>query len=142
MEEEYDDIPIDKTSKINAAALINLILADLWRNCYRHAANGAYSKWNAELNNIWTELSGDVDEETDEGKKSQLVFDTIDMDLAKAGSLIKKSATGFQEVSNEDKISSAKQYRILLKKAIFLKRLQNKQGKGTAYRDGSEDYMD
>jgi len=142
MDEEYDDIPLDKTSKINAAALINLILADLWRNCYRHAANGAYSKWNAELNNIWTELSGDVDEEITEGKETQRKFEDIDMELARAGSLVKKSATGFQEVSSDEKISSAKQYRTLLKKAIFLKRLQNKQGKGTAYRDGSEDYMD
>jgi hypothetical protein len=137
-----DDEPTTKVSKINAAALINLILADLWRNCYRHAANGAYSKWNAELNNIWTELGGDIDEETDDGKAILAKFEDLEVELANSGSLIKPKANGFEEVSQSEKINCAKQYRVLLKKAMFLKRLQNKQGKGTAYLDDTDSYMD
>jgi hypothetical protein len=34
------------------------------------------------------------------------------------------------------------QYQLLKKKSLFLGRLQNKQGKGTAYVQSLEDYMD
>jgi len=143
MEENFDEVSvIDKTSKINAAALINLILADLWRNCYRYSSNGAYSKWNAELNNIWTELGGDIDDRTPDGKLTLKTFDDIDMELARSGSLNKTKSNGFEETTHDEKLASTKQYRTLLKKAMFLKRLQNKQGKGTAYRDESDYYMD
>jgi hypothetical protein len=141
--EEYSDAmgegdPISKTSKINAAALINLILADLWRDSYRHSRTGEFSKWNADLNCLWIELGGDVEDNGDEVKQ----FEIIESELAQIGSLVKKKADGFKEADNDELIKAAKQYRLLMKKALFLKRLQNKQGKGTAYKDESDYYMD
>jgi len=133
-----EDGPASKTSKINAAALINLILADLWRDSYRHSRQGEFSKWNADLNCLWMELAGDVDKDSDVEKD----FAMLDQNLAKAGSLVKKKAEGFKQTQHIELVKSAEQYQLLMKKALFLKRLQNKQGKGTAYKDESDYYMD
>jgi len=138
MAEDYEDSSFSKVSKINAAALINLILADLWKDSYRHSRMADLSKWNADLNCIWTELSGDVDPDSDEEKN----FMKIDGDLAGTGSLQIKKSTGFKPLTPEEMKNVAQQYKLLMQKATFLKRLQNKQGKGTAYYDDSDDYMD
>lgn len=138
-EEGFDDSgPSAKMSKINAAALINLILADLWRDSYRHSRMGEFSKWNADLNCLWIELGGDVKDNSDEERD----FEKIENELAQIGSLTRKKVDGFREVEREDQIKSAKQYKLLIKKALFLKRLQNSQGKGTAYKEDADAYMD
>ena len=141
--EDYSDGSGDggsdiKVSKINAAGLINLILADLWRDSYKHSRNGEFSKWNADLNCLWMELAGDVKKDSDEEKE----FAQLDQDLAKIGTLTKKKLDGFKEAQDGELVKSARQYQLLMKKALFLKRLQNAQGKGTAYRDDADDYMD
>ena len=142
MAKDFYDIEEDpeeqKVSRFNAAALINLILSELWKDSYRHSRSGEFSKWNADLNCLWMELAGDVAPDSEEEKQ----YDTIEYELASAGSLIGKKLTGFKIISKDEMIRNAKQYRILMKKAVFLKRLQNKQGKGTAYQDSADDYMD
>jgi len=139
MAEDYeDDNNFSGVSKINAAALINLIIADLWKDSYRHSRNAELSKWNADLNCLWVELAGDVEPDSDNEK----AFKQIDMDLARTGSLYKKKTTGFKPTSTSEVATFAKQYALLMKKALFLKRLQNKQGKGTAYYNSADDYMD
>jgi len=138
MGEEFEETSFSKVSKINAAALINLIMADLWKDAYRHSRNAELSKWNADLNCIWIELAGDVDVNSDKEKE----FKKMDSNLASTGSLYKKASTGFKQTSKDELVLFAKQYRLLMEKALFLKRLQNKQGKGTAYYDDADDYMD
>jgi len=138
MGEEFEETSFSKVSKINAAALINLIMADLWKDAYRHSRNAELSKWNADLNCIWIELAGDVDADGDKEKE----FKKLDSNLASTGSLYKKASTGFKQTSKDELVLFAKQYRLLMEKALFLKRLQNKQGKGTAYYDDADDYMD
>ena len=143
MAKDFYDIEEDpteqKVSRFNAAALINLILSDLWKDSYRHSRAGEFSKWNADLNCLWMELAGDVQPGSDEEK----AYEIIETELANAGALNSgKKVTGFKTVSKDDMVSHSKQYRILMKKAVMLKRLQNKQGKGTAYQDSADDYMD
>ena len=138
MADDFEDTSFSKVSKINAAALINLIIADLWKDSYRHSRNAELSKWNADLNCLWVELAGDVEEDSDEEK----AYLKLDGELASTGSLQKPKATGFKTASIEEAKTFTKQYKLLMKKALFLKRLQNKQGKGTAYYDDSDDYMD
>jgi len=138
MADEFEETSFSKVSRINAAALINLIIADLWKDSYRHSRNAELSKWNADLNCIWIELAGDVDEDSDDEKE----FTKIDNALAATGSLYKQKSTGFKQTTPDELKNFAKQYRLLMQKALFLKRLQNKQGKGTAYYDDADDYMD
>ena len=138
MEEDFEETSTSKISKINAAGLINLIIADLWRDSYRHSRKGDLSNWNADLNCLWIEFSGDVVE----GDTNDEEYKKIEKGLMELGPISRQSSVGFKEITKEDKVNFAKQYNLLLKKAIFLKRLQNKQGKGTAYRDESDDYMD
>jgi len=136
---DYDEdfTPNSKVSKINAAALINLIIAKLWEDSYRHSRSGEFQKWNADLNCLWMELAGDVKPKGQEEKD----FNQIELDLANLGGLVKKKE-GFKNTSEDELTKNAKQYLLLRKKAVFLKRLQNNQGKGTAYQDDADDYMD
>ncbi len=137
---------IVKLSKYNSAALINLRLNNIWINVNRYATSGRYFQWNNELDRVWCELGGDVEEikEDKEGKikepKEIKDFNKLDKDVSEK---LKEIATkqGFSNPSTEDKVKITKTYHSLLKKEFFLRRLQNKQGKGTAYEQGWEDYL-
>lgn len=133
---DYNQEFVDsRISKINAAGLINLILSGLWTDAYRHSRMGDFSKWNADLNCLWIEFAGDVKP----GSEDEKEFESINARLAAIGSLSTPTITGFKQLSTSDLIKRAKQYQILLEKSVFLKRMQNKQGKGTAYYDEAED---
>ena len=129
------------TSKYNSAALINLTIAELWKDSYRHSRAGEFSKWNADLNCIWVELGGDLKEDNEKDNDYIKQFDKVEDELAALGSLTKKK-TGFNVTTQKETLTYAAQYKVLMKKALFLKRLQNKQGKGTAYEDDMDSYMD
>jgi hypothetical protein len=129
-----------KVSKINAAGLTNIVIIELWKDSYVHSRKGEFSKWNADLNCLWVEFGGDLSEDIEEDRKVLKEFEEIDLDLAKIGSITTKKITGFEAVSKDEGLKKAKQYQLLMKKALFLKRLQNKQGKGTAYKEESDDW--
>lgn len=122
----------DKTSRINAAGLINSTLENLWNACYTFMANGDYVRWNVKLDSIWAILGGDVPEKGDEEKK----YNQINEKIYEQGSLKAKTGLGFDQKANPN---NAIQYQWLLKKSLFLRRLQNKQGKGTAYENEDDD---
>jgi len=127
-----------KISKINAAGLINLLILELWKEAYKHSRDGMLSKWNACLNCLWMEFAGDVEP----GSEQEKDFKEIQNRLIATGSLTKNKVSGFSEPEQSELVKSARQYLILMDKSVFLKRLQNKQGKGTAYREDSDDYLD
>lgn len=122
----------EKISKFNSAGLINARLEKLWSESDNAMANGDYKKWNIKLDSIWAILGGDEKEGGDVDKKiielNEKIYD--------AGSFSSKIGNGFKKVANPN---NALQYHLLLKKALFLRRLQNKQGKGTAYANPDED---
>ena len=132
-----EPISTEKLSKINAAGLINLTIENLWKDCYNAMAKGDLITWNRKLDALWLVLGGDVKE----GTKEETNFNKIDLQLHTTGSLNHKKV-GFQKISDEDSGKIAVQYLVLRNKSLFLRRLQNSQGKGTAYDDGSSDYMD
>lgn len=137
--EDYEEKDSIKTSKINSAMLINLRLNSLWKDVHTHARRGEYSLWNDDLDRIWCELAGDVKEED----KNETDFNELNKKLSEAGGLFKSSdRKGFQKYTKEDYSKMSKQKILLMEKEIFLRRLQNKQGKGTAYDVGDDDYMD
>jgi len=125
----------DKISRINSAGLINSILENLWRESYNAMAAGDYLKWNSKLDSIWTILGGDCDDNGEEDKSMA----KINLDVYEKGSLKSKAGTGFNQNVNPN---NALQYQLLLRKSLFLRRLQNKQGKGTAYQNDDDDDID
>lgn len=135
---DYDEKTEERRiSKINSAALINLTLKRLWDDFYRHLRNLSYSKANFDLDCLWVELGGDQKEKDKEVKAFTKVETEIVSNWAKV-----PSKSGFEKYTEEELNILAKQYRLLLKKALFLRRLQNEQGKGTAYEESIDEYMD
>jgi len=125
-----------KLSRINSAGLTNITLENLWRDCYSAMAEGNLTKWNRKLDAIWTNLGGDCKEDGDEEK----LINKLDKDIYNLGSLI-NNKQGFSKELKNKPLNTAKQYLLLKKKALFLKRLQNKQGKGTSYASDDDDDM-
>jgi len=120
-------------SRINAAGLINSTLEKLWLQCYSAMASGDYIQWNVKLDSIWAILGGDEPEDGDVEK----AINNLDMKIYETGYLGKSQKGGFVKEVNPKR---SLQYQLLKKKSLFLRRLQNKQGKGTAYH--SEDDYD
>ena len=124
----------EKISRINSAGLINITTENLWRESYSAMAKGDLLTWNRKLDALWLVFGGD----TGKGSIEEKEFLRIELELHKLGSLNHKTY-GF--TTNQANVSTiiAKQYLILREKALFLRRLQNKQGKGTAYDSGDDD---
>lgn len=125
------------TSKFNSGMLINFRLNNLWIKTHTFATKGAYSDWSAVLDRIWCELSADVADDK-EGETTNKKFYDIDEELSKIGVTNWGKIGGFEGKDAKAKLIMTKQYRLLMKKEIFLRKLQNKQGKGTAYYDETE----
>ena len=123
-----------KMSKINAAGLINMAIENLWKEAYSAMAANRFSLWNVKLDAIWCILGGDVVE----GEKEDKAFNKLDLAIYETGSLNHVNQ-GFESHKDSDKNKIAMQYLLLRKKTIFLRRLQNSQGKGTAYSSGDND---
>jgi hypothetical protein len=113
----------DKLSRINSAGLINITLENLWKDCYNAMARGQLDLWNIKLDAIWLILGGDA---VDKDKE----INDIDISIYELGTLRPPAYSGFEKEINPN---ATKQYLLLKKKSLFLRRLQNTQGKGTAY---------
>jgi hypothetical protein len=125
----------NQTSRINAAGLINSTLEKLWVESYSAMAQGKYDTWNIKLDSIWAILGGDVVE----GDNTDKAINKMNLDIYSKGSLKSKSGTGFSQKANPN---NSIQYQLLLKKSLYLRRLQNLQGKGTAYKTSDMDDFD
>ena len=136
------DDELYEKSKINPAAIININLENIWKEAYSAQSKNDLWKWNRKLDSVWLILGGDEPEkQVNEEKKDWVkLFNEIEMKLGETGSLIHKSK-GFEQMDETEIKKMAHQYQLLMSKSLFLRRLQNKQGKGTAYDTGEEDYM-
>ena len=104
-------------SKYNAAVAQLYRLDALWQSAHLNSRSGRFMKWNWDLDAIWRELSGDAN---DKDEKKYFGFHKLIVKYRKLKIL----------------------YHILTLKETFLRKMQNDQGKGTAYRESDEDYMD
>ncbi len=128
---------LEKQSKINAAGLINSTLERLWSECYNAMSQGNMVAWDRKLDAIWNILGGDVKE----GGEEDSDMNKINLKLYQTGSLNHKKK-GFEKPKDGENEVMALQYLLLNKKSLFLRRLQNKQGKGSAYISDDEDDFD
>ena len=121
---------IYKVSKINSGMLIAMRLDMLWKDANKHKRSGEYSNWNGDLDAVWCELGGDEKEGGDADKK----YESLTKEIANFSPVINwNTSSGFNLIQKPDMLKKLNQYKILIKKELFLRRLQNKQGKGTAY---------
>ena len=127
----------ERISKINAAGIINVTLENLWRDIFVAMAQGNLTLWNRKLDAIWGILGGDVKE----GEVEDNDMEALNLKIYNTGSLNHKKS-GFQKLEGDESEKMALQYLLLNKKNLFLRRLQNKQGKGTAYAFEDRDDMD
>ena len=109
-----------KISKFNSTLAILFRIDRLWQDAHRHSRSGKLIAWNWDLDRVWCELAADVKE--DDEKK----FEEFNDAIAKIDKI-----TGGGEL-----------YKKLLEKEIFIRKLQNKQGKGVAYEESFEEYME
>ena len=127
----------ERISKINAAGIINITIENLWRDAFLSMAKGDLVTWNRKLDSIWSILGGDVKEGEEEDKD----MGALNLRLYETGSLSHKKS-GFQKLEEDESTKMALQYLLLNKKNLFLRRLQNTQGKGTAYASEDRDDFD
>ena len=121
-----------KISRYNSAALINLRINEILIDCNNHKRQGKFLSWNGDLDALWCELVGDVKK----GEKEEEEYLKINYELSKLSPILNwDTYIEINEITEEDKQSHAKQYQKLLEKEEFLRRLQNEQGKGTAYKE-------
>lgn len=147
MEEQITDGET-KFSKYNAGVAIQMRLDGLWKEANSFVLNEQYYKWNTVLDRIWSELARDikVDEFKDKIKNNIVEikgygnqYKEFDEELLKLGKIVDTEPEGFKKITQNDLDKRRKQYSILMNKEIFLRRLENHLGKGTAWDDHDED---
>lgn len=143
---DYSDLEVDsiKLSKINSAVIVNINLNNLFVDFTRHYRTGKYLSANSDLDCIWIILGGDIGIKKDKtDDKTEDSYNVIEKELSESGTLQDSvQVKGFDPIDDKqlDKLKGQKV--VLLKKAMFLRKLQNKQGKGTAYQDEKEGDFD
>jgi len=140
-----------KISKHSGSVSIVIRLNSLWIDTHSHSRAGKFLKWNADLDRIWCELSRDLkeDEYNDKTDKEgniikgfKSLFEEFDDKLKETGKFKDNADESFDEVSKSDIESRDKQYKILMDKELFLRRLENHLGKGTQWEDEGDWEMD
>ncbi len=114
--EDLTDMESPKISKYNSAISQLMRIDYLWQDAHRHSRTGMLKQWNWDLDRIWCELASDCDAKDEEAVEEFNI-----------------------EISKID--DQRAMYKMLMQKEIKLRRLQNKQGKGTAYEEGLDEYM-
>lgn len=124
-------------SKINSAGLVNSTISNLWNDFFRHYRNGEFLSANADLDCLWTIFGG---EKGMDGTESEEKYNLIEQELSSSGRLKDSlEITGFNKVGLEQIKTFGKHKEILMNKSLFLRRLMNEQGKGTAYQSGDDE---
>ena len=91
-----------------------------------HVSVTVYKKWNEVIDGVWIELAGDLAKDN----AAETDIKKLNEDL---GQLFKDFKVG-DNSKNKDEI-----YKKLMEKEIYIRRLQNTLGKGTALKDIDED---
>ena len=122
-------------SKYNSAIDQMQRLGNIWRSAYKNAMEGNFNSWNLDLDAAWRELSSDIPED-DTLNEDYL---EINKEIRDLQPLVSKKAPGFNPISETMLKNISKQYLVLQKKELFVRRMLNKLGKGTVYDDTEDD---
>lgn len=132
-----DEQDQQQISKYNSGIAIQIRLDLLWKDANAHSRKGDFPAWNHDLDCIWRELARDIKKDDWEEKKKG--FNEFEGKIKKSGAIASKEPEGFKKPTKEFWGKRDGHYQILMEKELFLKRLENKLGKGTAYDDGDDD---
>ncbi len=124
-------------SKHSSGVSIIIRIDGLWKDANICSCAGQFSKWNTKLDVIWRELARDILEP--DYKEMKEDFDAFDTKLVKAGPFRDDGSGTFDDLDKDVIKQRSDQYKVLNDKELFLKRLENKLGKGTTFSDGEED---
>lgn len=127
-----------KLSSYNSAGNTIKRLDSLWESAHRDVRSGNYLDWNILLDRIWLEVAGDLKEDAEENK----LMDVLNQAIVKLLPLSSGNMHGFNKRASNDIIKLSKQYLLLRKKEMLVKRMENKMGMGKAYVDEFEDDWD
>ena len=130
--ETNSEADFGKLSKINSAGLVNSTLSNLWTDFFRHIRDSRFADANNDLDCIWTILGGErgIEGEDDEEDYQGIQTKIKNLEIPP----IMKDEPTLKDIARY-----ALCRKILMEKSLLLRRLQNKQGKGTAYHDGDEE---
>ncbi len=133
MEEGEQKIP-----KHSSGVNILIRIDGLWRDTHSHSRTGLFSSWNSDLDRIWLELARDI--KTKDFENKEKTFLDFDSQLIKEGSIQDSGGgVGFAQKTSNQIERRDKHYKILMKKQVFLARLENELGKGTSHRTDGDD---
>jgi len=131
-----ENLEVNHKSKYNSGVAKEIRRNDLWKEANFHSRTGQFTKWSEDLDTIWSELCADIKPEEFKNKKEE--FEKFDNDLLIIGRIEDKSSNGFAELGKDFYDKRDKHYKKLRDKEIFLRRLENSLGKGTAYEDDGD----
>ncbi len=137
-----------KISKYNSGVAIQIRIDSLWQDSHTHSRIGLFRRWNSDLDRIWCELAADIDTKKEQGKSKKSFeeykteFNNFETKLKKEGDFEDNAPEGFKTVSSTQIKHRNEHYKILMEKELFLRRLQNVLGKGTAWSDEDSDDFD
>lgn len=113
------EVQEEKKSKYNAALSQLYRIDNLWQSYHYKRRKGDFAGANQDLDSIYGELAGDSN-----GDKDEKIFSNF-----------MKMIIKYRKNKNLFNL-------IVIKKEIWLRKLQNEQGKGTAYIDPMEDWLE
>ena len=131
MEEEFEEAQPQKISLYNSGMAQIQRLGELLTDTHKHARAGKLTNWNWDLDRVWMELVGNLDDDDDRIEKFEEFTITV-------GNL-NKSLINKQIKSEEYR---QQMYQLLMDKERFLRRLVEKLGKGSKLVDADEDMID
>ena len=134
---ENENIEVTKKSKYNSGVAKEIRRNKLWEEANNHSRVGNFVKWNEDLDCVWRELCVDIKKEEFESKRKE--FYGFDEKILDIGQLVDNMDVGFKKPDGNFFIKRANHYKILKDKEVFLRRLENELGKGTAYEDEEDD---
>lgn len=136
--EEFDSATPEKISKYHSAFDQLRRIGYLFQVMSKEVREGNYLQWNINLDRLWMELIGDLEDNS----KEETEINNLNAELLKLHPLVQTTGKTFNKMEDKQVEKISKQYLLLCKKEALLRRLLNKQGKGTAWRDESEDDFD
>jgi hypothetical protein len=127
-----------KTSKYNSGIAKIYRMDGLWKNVNSNSVIGNFIKWNEFLDRVWCELSADImpSDFNDKAEK----FKEKDKAISDIGNFDDGLSDGFKSISKELLEKRSKHYKALIDKEMFLRRLENELGKGTAWDEGEDEF--
>ena len=125
-------------SKHNSSVNILIRLDGLWKDANNHRRQGQFSKWNHDLDVIWCELARDLDNE--DFKKKKETFESFERKIGEFGKFDDNAGSRLIQITKSEIINRDKQYKNLMDKDLFLRRLENFLGKGTAWQEEEDNW--